>query len=90
MVFLHTIGKCAFLGCQKCCLECSCVGVDGFLWVQCKHFLVKMYAKLKGLGPVEGHAPPRSANEDASKVYLLFPDEWSIGIITYCPNHTMQ
>ena len=29
-VFLHTLGKCMFLGCQKYHVGCSCVEVDSF------------------------------------------------------------
>ena len=45
--------------------------VRGGMDLRCGHFLVKMYAKTKELGPIRGacagHAPPRSTNATNNK-----------------------
>ena len=47
----------------------GCAPIRGGVDLQHGHFLVKMYAKTKELGPIggacDGHAPPRSANADS-------------------------
>ena len=43
----------------------GCGPIRGAVDLRCRHFSVKMYPKMKELGPVGGHAlgmPPRSAN----------------------------
>ena len=58
--------------------------LGGGMDLQRGHFLVKMYAKMKELGPIGGRAPdtpPRSAND--SNVLVLTISRTMLYILTY-------